>query len=253
MCARSAPEVSRTSSTGAAPEGARGRRAAPPPSRRAVSPTSPTRPHRLPDSKPFCSHCGLSFGWKKNLAPHQRCTAAQERWVRRVRAGRLLWTPAGPRALGLRARGTRAPGHSGRRAVLPLPRVRAQPPTGSTWRDIGRGAHRRAPAARAVWPLRSPAAQPGGPLQSPAALGLRLRAVRPPLQPQVAPGSPPGGAHGQSAPRLRPWCARSFSSKTNLVRPPGGAHRPAPFPCPQCGKSFSRKTHLVRHQRIHMV
>ena len=53
------------------------------------------------------------------------------------------------------------------------------------------------------------------------------------------------------APHACAVCARSFSSKTNLVRHQAVHTGSRPFPCPQCGKSFSRKTHLVRHQRIH--
>ncbi|XP_010617482.1 zinc finger protein 467 [Fukomys damarensis] len=187
------------------------------------APASPQSPSMSPapsppGPKPFaCSDCGLSFGWKKSLATHQRlhrsegspfgCDECALGAIEDPTATESF--PCGPGGPGC----SPGPGPEGRRF-------------GSRPNLV---AHARAHSGARPFAC----AQCGRRFSRKSHLG-RHQAV-----------------HTGSRPHSCVVCARSFSSKTNLVRHQAIHTGSRPFSCPQCGKSFSRKTHLVRHQRIH--
>ncbi|XP_077705905.1 zinc finger protein 467 isoform X3 [Canis aureus] len=205
---------------------------------------SPTR--SPPGPKPFsCATCGLSFGWKKNLATHQRLHRGDGR-------------PFGCDECALGTAGDPAPGGTPATQGAPASELPCCP-------DCGRG------LAPGQHPARHGRAHAGERPFACAQCGRRFGS-RPNL---VAHARAHSGArpfacaqcgrrfsrkshlgrhqavHTGSRPHACAVCARSFSSKTNLVRHQAIHTGSRPFSCPQCGKSFSRKTHLVRHQRIH--
>ncbi|XP_072820336.1 zinc finger protein 467 isoform X1 [Vicugna pacos] len=210
-----------------------------------------------PGPKPFaCSDCGQSFGWKKNLATHQRLHRSEGSpfGCDECALGATV-DPAAAEPLACAARSTAAPqgAPAGERSFF-CP-------------DCGRGfAHGQHLARhRQVHTGDRPfaCAQCGRRFGSRPNLVAHSRAhsgARPFACAQCgrrfSRKSHLGrhqAVHTGSRPHACAVCARSFSSKTNLVRHQAIHTGSRPFSCPQCGKSFSRKTHLVRHQRIHDV
>ncbi|XP_069853124.1 zinc finger protein 467 [Dipodomys merriami] len=229
-------------------------RALPSPAEAPASPPALPASASPPGPKPFsCPHCGLGFGWKKNLATHQRlhrsegapfgcdeCAAAVDPAA-----------AAEPLACGPGSSPPEPPGAGGERAFF-CP-------------ECGRGfahgqhlsRHRRVHTGERPFAC----AQCGRRFGSRPNLVAHARAhsgARPFACAQCgrrfSRKSHLGrhqAVHTGSRPHACAVCARSFSSKTNLVRHQAIHTGSRPFSCPQCSKSFSRKTHLVRHQRIH--
>ncbi|XP_069444763.1 zinc finger protein 467 isoform X1 [Ovis canadensis] len=222
-----------------------------------ASPTSPTPSPTAssPGPKPFsCSHCGLSFGWKKNLATHQRLHSGEERpfGCDECALGAPV-DPAAPGPLAFAPRGTPAlPGIPASERSFLCPEC---------GRSFAHGQHlarhRRVHTGERPFACaqcgRCFGSRPNLVAHSRAHSGARPFACAQ-CGRRFSRKSHLGrheAVHTGSRPHACAVCARSFSSKTNLVRHQAVHTGSRPFPCPQCGKSFSRKTHLVRHQRIH--
>ncbi|XP_021548614.1 zinc finger protein 467 [Neomonachus schauinslandi] len=207
-----------------------------------------------PGPKPFsCSDCGLSFGWKKNLATHQRLHRGEGRPFGCDECA--LGTTVDPAAAEPLAC---APGDS---PATQGAAAGERPSCADCGRGLAHGQHLA--RHRRVHPGERPfaCAQCGRRFGSRPNLVAHSRAhsgARPFACAQCgrrfSRKSHLGrhqAVHTGSRPHACAVCARSFSSKTNLVRHQAIHTGSRPFSCPQCGKSFSRKTHLVRHQRIH--
>ncbi|XP_046526523.1 zinc finger protein 467 isoform X1 [Equus quagga] len=226
-----------------------------PPSPDVPSSPAPSPTPSPPGPKPFaCSDCGLSFGWKKNLATHQRLHRSEGRpfGCEECALGATV-DPAAAEPLAGVPRSTAAPqGAPASERSLFCP-------------DCGRGfahgqhlaRHRRVHTGERPFACaqcgRRFGSRPNLVAHSRAHSGARPFACTQ-CGRRFSRKSHLGrhqAVHTGSRPHACAVCARSFSSKTNLVRHQAIHTGSRPFSCPQCGKSFSRKTHLVRHQRIH--
>ncbi|XP_023081203.1 zinc finger protein 467 isoform X3 [Piliocolobus tephrosceles] len=225
--------------------------------------TAPSPTPSPPGPKPFaCSDCGLSFGWKKNLATHQ-CLHRSEGRPYGCNECALGATVDPPAAEPLAS----APGGPGcGPGSDPVAPQRA--PSGERsffCPDCGRGfahgqhlaRHRRVHTGERPFACtqcdRRFGSRPNLVAHSRAHSGARPFACAQ-CGRRFSRKSHLGrhqAVHTGSRPHACAVCARSFSSKTNLVRHQAIHTGSRPFSCPQCGKSFSRKTHLVRHQLIH--
>ncbi|XP_026957366.1 zinc finger protein 467 isoform X1 [Sagmatias obliquidens] len=223
-----------------------------------ASPTSPapSPTPSPPGPKPFsCSDCGLSFGWKKNLAMHQRLHRDEGRpfGCDECTLGATVDPAAATEPLACASRSTPAPpgAPASQRSFL-CP-------------DCGRGfahgqhlaRHRRVHTGERPFACaqcgRRFGSRPNLVAHSRAHSGARPFACAQ-CGRRFSRKSHLGrhqAVHTGSRPHSCAVCARSFSSKTNLVRHQAVHTGSRPFSCPQCAKSFSRKTHLARHQRIH--
>nr|XP_012641515.1 zinc finger protein 467 isoform X2 [Microcebus murinus]XP_012641516.1 zinc finger protein 467 isoform X2 [Microcebus murinus]XP_012641517.1 zinc finger protein 467 isoform X2 [Microcebus murinus]XP_012641519.1 zinc finger protein 467 isoform X2 [Microcebus murinus]XP_012641520.1 zinc finger protein 467 isoform X2 [Microcebus murinus]XP_012641521.1 zinc finger protein 467 isoform X2 [Microcebus murinus] len=235
------------------------------------SPDAPASPHSPapsptpspPGPKPFaCSDCGLSFGWKKNLATHQRLHRSEGRpfGCEECALGATV-DPAAAESLACAPIGPGCGTGSG-------PAVSPRTPPGERsffCPDCGRGfahgqhlaRHRRVHTGERPFACaqcgRRFGSRPNLVAHSRAHSGARPFACAQ-CGRRFSRKSHLGrhqAVHTGSRPHACAVCARSFSSKTNLVRHQAIHTGSRPFSCPQCGKSFSRKTHLVRHQRVH--
>nr|XP_051692926.1 zinc finger protein 467 isoform X1 [Oryctolagus cuniculus]XP_051692927.1 zinc finger protein 467 isoform X1 [Oryctolagus cuniculus] len=213
--------------------------------------------------KPFaCSDCGLSFGWKKNLATHQCLQRSEGRPFGCDECA--LGTTVDPTEAEPLACATRGPDCGpGSGPIAPQ-----SAPAGDRsffCPDCGRGfahgqhlaRHRRVHTGERPFACaqcgRRFGSRPNLVAHSRAHSGARPFACAQ-CGRRFSRKSHLGrhqAVHTGSRPHACAVCARSFSSKTNLVRHQAIHTGSRPFSCPQCGKSFSRKTHLVRHQRIH--
>ncbi|KAM5205723.1 zinc finger protein 467 isoform 6-T9 [Hipposideros larvatus] len=208
-----------------------------------------------PGPKPStCSDCGLSFGWKKNLATHQRLHRSEGHpfGCDECALGATV-DPAAAEPLACAHRSTPAPqGAPASERSFFCP-------------DCGRGfshgqhlaRHRRVHTGERPFACaqcgRRFGSRPNLVAHSRAHSGARPFACAQ-CGRRFSRKSHLGrhqAVHTGSRPHACAVCARSFSSKTNLVRHQAIHTGSRPFSCSQCGKSFSRKTHLVRHQRIH--
>ncbi|XP_007469939.1 PREDICTED: zinc finger protein 467 [Lipotes vexillifer] len=202
------------------------------------APASPTSPAPSPTPsppgpKPFsCPDCGLSFGWKKNLAMHQRLHRGEGRpfGYDECTLGATVDPAAATEPSACAPRSTpAAPGAPASQRSFLCP-------------DCGRGFGGRRFGSRPNLVAHSRAHSGARPFAC-AQCGRRFSRKSHLGRHQAV--------HTGSRPHACAVCARSFSSKTNLVRHQAVHTGSRPFSCPQCGKSFSRKTHLARHQRIH--
>nr|XP_045016471.1 zinc finger protein 467 [Jaculus jaculus]XP_045016472.1 zinc finger protein 467 [Jaculus jaculus]XP_045016473.1 zinc finger protein 467 [Jaculus jaculus]XP_045016474.1 zinc finger protein 467 [Jaculus jaculus] len=229
-----------------------------------ASPHSPSAPPSPPGPKPFaCSHCGLSFGWKKNLATHQRLHLGEGRPFGCDECA--LGTTVDPSAVEPSACASHEPGCSPGSGPAAPQRIVTAAERSFFCPDCGRGfahgqhlaRHRRVHTGERPFACaqcgRRFGSRPNLVAHSRAHSGARPFACaqcgrRFSRKSHLARHQ---AVHTGSRPHACTVCGRSFSSKTNLVRHQAIHTGSRPFPCPQCGKSFSRKTHLVRHQRIH--
>ncbi|KAM5303520.1 zinc finger protein 467 isoform 2-T4 [Glossophaga mutica] len=208
-----------------------------------------------PGPKPFaCSDCGLGFGWKKNLATHQRLHRSEE-------------GPCGCDActLGAVADPAAAEPLACAQGSAAAPQDAPASERSYSCPDCGRGfahgqhlaRHRRVHTGERPFACaqcgRRFGSRPNLVAHSRAHSGARPFACAQ-CGRRFSRKSHLGRhqtVHTGSRPHACAICARSFSSKTNLARHQAIHTGSRPFSCPQCGKSFSRKTHLVRHQRVH--
>uniref|UniRef100_A0A7N4NY19 Zinc finger protein 467 n=2 Tax=Sarcophilus harrisii TaxID=9305 RepID=A0A7N4NY19_SARHA len=217
-----------------------------------------------------CADCGKDFGWKKNLASHQRVHRGSRPFGFSERArGQGERRPAGAAAAAHTAVKAFACTHCGK-SFSQRPGLVAHQRTHAGERpfrcpDCGRGfshgqhltRHRRVHTGERPFAC----TQCGRRFGSRPNLAAHTKVhsgARPFACAQCGRGfsrkSHLGrhqAVHTGSRPHACTVCSRCFSSKTNLIRHQAVHTGSRPFPCSQCGKSFSRKTHLARHQRTH--